>query len=236
MKYPGPLRQGILIRRYKRFLADVRLDSGEELTAHCANPGSMLGCAVPGWPVLVSESPNPARKLKHTLESVHNGACWIGVNPALANAVAEEGIRAGAVPELAGYRGLVREARHGESTRFDFLLTRGSERCFVEVKSVTMVGADGLSAFPDAVTARGVKHIRELLAAKAAGDRAVLLFVVQRSDGLMGFRAAAEIDPLYAATLASARAGGLEAYAHWAEVDAQGIALTGTRLPWPPAS
>jgi sugar fermentation stimulation protein A len=232
MEFPRPLIPGILLRRYKRFLADVRLDSGEELIIHCPNPGRMLGCAQAGFRVLLSESPSVTRRLKHTLELVHNGACWIGVNPALANAVAEEGIRAGIVPELAGYSGLAREVRHGETTRFDFLLTRGGEKCFVEVKSVTLVGADGLSAFPDAVTARGVKHIRELLAAKAEGDRAVLLFVVQRADGLAGFRAAAEIDPLYAETLALARAHGLEAYAHWAETGPEGITLKGVRLPF----
>ncbi|MDB5050613.1 MAG: sfsA [Fibrobacteres bacterium] len=231
MDFPRPLIPGTLLRRYKRFLADVRLDSGGESTIHCPNPGRMLGCAQPGMRVLISESPNASRKLKHTLELVHNGACWIGVNPSFANAVAEEGIRAGVVPELAGYSGLAREVRHGETTRFDFLLTRGQEKCFVEVKSVTLVGPDGMSAFPDAVTVRGVKHIRELLAAKAEGDRAVLLFVVQRPDGLLGFRAAGEIDPLYAETLRAARTKGLEVYAHWAETGPNGITLTDVRLP-----
>jgi sugar fermentation stimulation protein A len=237
MKFAGPLQPGTLLRRYKRFLADVRLDSGAELTVHCANPGSMLGCAEPGWRVLVSDSLSLTRKLRHTLELVHNGVCWIGVNPSLANAVAEEGLRAGVVPELAGYPRIAREVRHGESTRFDFLLSRGAEggeggeKCFVEVKSATLVGADGLSAFPDAKTLRGVKHIRELLAAREAGDRAVLLFVVQRSDGLAGFRAAAEVDPLYAQTLREAIGSGLEAYVHAADVDPSGITLTSRRLP-----
>lgn len=231
MKYPLPLRQGILLRRYKRFLADVRLESGEELTVHCANPGSMTGCAEPGWPVLISDSGSLTRKLRHSLEQIHNGECWIGVNPVLANAVAAEGILAGTVPELSGYDRLEREVRFGQSTRFDFLLTRGTEKCFVEVKSVTLVGEDRLSAFPDAVTARGVKHIRGLLAAREAGARAVLLFVVQRGDGLSGFRAAAEIDPLYARTLRAAHAEGLEILAHEAEVLATGITLTSRKLP-----
>jgi sugar fermentation stimulation protein A len=231
MKYPLPLRPGILLRRYKRFLADVRLESGEELTVHCANPGSMTGCAEPGWQVRISDSGSLTRKLRHTLEQVHNGECWIGVNPVLANAVAGEGILAGAVPGLAGYDRLEREVRYGESTRFDFLLTRGPEKCFVEVKSVTLVGKDRLSAFPDAVTARGVKHIRELLAAREAGYRAALLFVVQRGDGLAGFRAAAEIDPLYALTLRAAQAAGLEILAYAAEVLETGITLTSRELP-----
>ena len=231
MNYASPLRPGILLRRYKRFLADVRLDSGEELTVHCANPGSMTGCAEPDWPVLISDSGSLTRKLRHTLEQVHNGECWIGVNPVLANAVAAEGILAGAVPELAGYDRLEREIRFGESTRFDFLLTRGPEKCLVEVKSVTLVGKDRLSAFPDAVTARGVKHIRELLAARDAGYRAVLLFVVQRGDGLDGFRAAEEIDPLYARTLRSAHEAGLEILVHEAHVAATGITLTSRKPP-----
>lgn len=231
MKFPRPLQSGILIRRYKRFLADVRLDSGEALTVHCANPGAMLGCSEPGWRVLISESPNPGRKLTHTLELIHNGTCWIGINPTLANAVAEEGIRAGRVPELNGYDTLAREVRHGVATRFDFLLTRGGGKCLVEVKSATLVGADGLSAFPDAATVRGVKHILGLLAAKDEGYRAVLLFVVQRSDGTAGFRAAGEIDPLYAETLRLGLARGLEVYAHRAEVDPEGIVLTDQRLP-----
>jgi sugar fermentation stimulation protein A len=231
LEYPHPLRKGILIRRYKRFLADVRWDEGGEETVHCANPGSMKGCAEPGWKILASASPNPDRKLRHTLESVHNGACWIGVNPALANAVAEEGLRAGAVPELAGYPVIEREVRFGEGTRFDFRLSRGGARCFVEVKSVTLLGEDGFSAFPDAPTARGVKHLRELLQAKAEGHRAALLFVVQRSDGLRGFRAASEIDPAYAAALRAAHDAGLEIYAHWAEVTREGVTLTPTRLP-----
>jgi sugar fermentation stimulation protein A len=232
VRFARPLRQGILIKRYKRFLADVRLDTGEELTIHCPNPGSMLGCAHPGWKVMVSESLRDTRKLKHTLELVHNGTCWIGVNPSLANAVAEEGIRSGMVPGLSGFTGIAREVRHGSDTRFDFLLTLGEEKCWLEVKSVTLVGADGLSAFPDAVTARGLKHIRELLAAKEAGDRAALLFVVQRSDGLTGFRAAAEIDPAYADALEAAHGKGLEVYAHWADADPSGVVLTGSALPF----
>jgi sugar fermentation stimulation protein A len=231
MKYPLPLRPGILLRRYKRFLADVRLESGEEMTVHCANPGSMTGCAEPGWRVLISDSGSLTRKLRHSLEQVHNGVCWIGVNPVLANAVAEEGIRSGAVPELAGYDRIDREVRFGESTRFDFLLSGGPGRCFVEVKSVTLVGEDRLSAFPDAVTARGVKHIRELLAARKAGARAVLLFVVQRADGLSGFRAAAEIDPLYAQTLLHAHGEGLEILAYEAEILPTGITLTSRKVP-----
>jgi sugar fermentation stimulation protein A len=180
---------------------------------------------------MVSESGNPSRKLPHTLEMIHNGACWIGVNPALANAVAAEGLREGKIPELAGYPGVRREAAWGDGTRFDFLLSGGLAPCYVEVKSVTLATGDGCSAFPDAITARGARHIRELLAVRAAGHRAVLLFVVQRSDGRKGFRPASEIDPVYAEALRQAHAAGLEVYAHLAEVSPRGIALTGERLP-----
>jgi sugar fermentation stimulation protein A len=231
MDFPTPLIPCILLRRYKRFLADVRFASGEETTVHCPNPGAMLGCAGKGWQARVSESFNPKRKLRFTLEMVHDGRGWIGVNPGLANAVAEEGLRAGAVPKLAGYPLIRREARFGEATRFDFLLSRGSERCYVEVKSVTLVGVDGLSAFPDAATARGLRHLRELGAARKLGFRTVLLFVVQRGDGLKGFRCAHEIDPAYASAFVEEVRDGLEVFAHWAEVGPRGIRLTEVLLP-----
>ena len=234
MRFVSPLLPCTLLRRYKRFLADVRFDSGEEAVVHCPNPGSMRGCATPGWRALVSDSGNPARKLRHTLEMVHDGRNWIGVNPAFANAIAAEGIAAGIVPELAGYAGLRREAAWGEGTRFDFLLSGTAGECYVEVKSVTLVMEDGCSAFPDAVTARGARHIRELLAARAAGHRAALLFVVQRPDGPKGFRAASEIDPVYAEALRQAHAAGLEVYAQLADVRPDGIKLTAHRLPFFP--
>jgi sugar fermentation stimulation protein A len=231
MDFPSPLIPCTFLRRYKRFLADVRFASGREATVHCANPGSMTGCATPGWDAMVSESGNPARKLPYTLELIHNGACWIGVNPALANTVAAEGMKEGKVPELSGFTELRREAAWGDGTRFDFLLSGRQGACYVEVKSVTLATGDGCCAFPDAITARGARHIRELLAARAAGHRAVLLFVVQRSDGRKGFRAAAGIDPVYAEALRQAHAAGLEVYAHLAEVSPQSITLTPERLP-----
>jgi sugar fermentation stimulation protein A len=234
MEFAQPLLPCTLLRRYKRFLADVRFASGREATVHCANPGSMSGCATPGWAAMISESGNPARKLPYTLEMVHNGHGWIGVNPVRANAIAAEGLAEGKVPELAGFPSLKREAAWGEATRFDFLLSGPAGRCSVEVKSVTLRTEDGFSAFPDAVTVRGARHIRELLAARAAGHRAVLLFVVQRSDGRRGFRAAAVIDPVYAETLRQAHAAGLEVYAHLAGVSPEGISLTSERLPFFP--
>ena len=232
MDFESPLLPGVLLRRYKRFLADVRFDSGEERVVHCPNPGRMIGCAVPGWRILASDSGNPKRKLRHTLELIHDGRGWIGVNPGFANDIAEEGLRAGVVPGLAGYPGIRREAAWGKDTRFDFLLSGPEGTCFVEVKSVTLATADGCSAFPDAVSDRGTRHIRELLAARAAGHRAALLFVVQRGDGLRGFRAADEIDPVYGEALRQAHAAGLEIYAHLADVEPSGIRLTSRELAY----
>lgn len=232
MLFPASLIPGVLVKRYKRFLADVELQDGTVITAHCPNPGAMTGYAAPGLRVLLSRSANPARKLAHTWELVHNGACWIGVNTGLANAVVEEGLRKGALPGLAGYGEIRREAAYGTSSRVDFLLQGPAGRCYLEVKSVTMVAADGCYAFPDAVTERGLKHLRELSAMAEAGHRAVLLFLIQRRDGRAGvFRAAAEIDPAYARGLEEAAARGVEILPCLAEVGETGISLAGP-LPW----
>jgi len=209
--FEPPLQEGVLIKRYKRFLADIELD-GEIVTAHCPNPGAMTGCAEPGWQVAVSKSTNPKRKLPYTLEMVHNGQSWIGVNTQRANLIVEEALLAGLIPELRGYR-WQREVRYGEKSRIDFLLRslpeRGTESlCYLEVKSVTLL-KEGQYQFPDSVTLRGQKHLLELQKVVADGQRAVLLFVVQRQDG-DGFSAAAEIDPVYAKLLKESRKLGVE--------------------------
>ncbi len=225
MRFPAPLIPAVLVRRYKRFLADVRLPDGSVLTAHCPNPGAMAGCAEPGFPARLSRSPNPRRKLAHTLELVHNGACWIGVNPALANAVVAEALAEGRIPSLAGFGGTRREAAFGRNSRCDFLLSGPRGRLYLEVKSVTLVGRDGLYAFPDAVTARGLKHMRDLAEAVRAGHRAAVLFLIQRGDGGPGFRAAGEIDPAYARGLAEAVRAGVEVLPYQTTVCEDGITL-----------
>ena len=213
---------GRLIRRYKRFLADVELADGSVLTAHCPNSGSMLGCAGDGWPVQLSISDNQNRKYPHPLEMVHNGSCWIGINTQRANPVVDEAIRDGLIEELRGFDELKREVKLGESSRIDFRMDTGSRRTWIEVKNVTMVDDEERFAFPDAVTNRGAKHLRELASAVAAGDRAVMLYLIQRSDG-RGFTTADDIDPTYGEELRRAVAHGVEVLAYRADVGPEEI-------------
>jgi len=218
-----PLIFGTLIRRYKRFLADVELDDGTVLTAHCPNTGRMTTCAEPGWRVALSDSQNPKRKHRYTWELVHNEECWICVNTGRANGMAFEAVSNGIIPELAGYAEILREQKFGNS-RFDLLLQNGAKRCYVEVKNVTLLAEDGCYAFPDAVTERGRKHLIELIDVVKAGHRAAMLYVIPRSDGA-AFRAAGEIDPAYADALQAAIAAGVEVYAWRADITPEGIRL-----------
>ncbi len=206
-----------LIRRYKRFLADVEVDDGEILTVHCPNSGSMLGCAGDGWPVRLSTSDNPNRKYPHTLEMVHNGICWIGINTQRANSVVEEAIRGGLIDELQGFDELRCEVKLGEKSRIDFAMDSAVGRTWIEVKNVTLVDNGGRYAFPDAVTSRGAKHLRELVTAVEAGDRAVMFYLIQRSDG-QGFTTADDIDPTYGKELRRAVDAGVEVLAYRADV------------------
>lgn len=218
-----PLIFGTLVRRYKRFLADVELADGTVVTAHCPNTGRMTTCAEPGWQVALSDSRNPKRKHRYTWELVHNGACWICINTGRANEMAYEAVSNGIIPELAGYTEVLREQPFG-SSRFDLLLRNADRLCYVEVKNVTLLADDGCCAFPDAVTERGRKHLLELIHVVEAGHRAAMLFVVPRTDGA-AFRAAHEIDPAYADALAAAVASGVEVVAWQAAVAAEQIQL-----------
>lgn len=226
MKFDPPLQNATLLARYKRFLADVRLDTGEIITVHCPNTGSMKNCVVPETPCWYSLSDNPKRKLPGTLEiTTTPGGYRAGVNTARPNRLVQEAIEAGAVPELAGYPELRSEVRYGgENSRIDLLLGDGERRCYVEVKNVTLEHGDGLVRFPDAVTARGTRHLRELAAMAADGHRAVLFFCVQHS-GAERAAAAADIDPLYAETLGRALAAGVEVLAYRCRLAADEIAL-----------
>jgi sugar fermentation stimulation protein A len=218
-----PVIFGTLIKRYKRFLADVELEDGTVITVHCPNTGRMTTCAEPGWRVALSDSENPKRKYRYTWELVHNGNCWICVNTGRANQMAYEAVSKGWIPALSGYSEVIREQKFGTS-RFDLLLKSGNDLCYVEVKSVTLLTDDGCYAFPDAVTERGRKHLNELVDVVKAGHRAAMLFVISRSDGTT-FRAAHEIDPQYAEALDAALAGGVEAHAWRAAVSPEEIAL-----------
>lgn len=218
-----PVIFGTLIKRYKRFLADVELEDGSVITVYCPNTGRMTTCAEPGWRVALSDSNNPKRKYRHTWELVHNGDCWICVNTGRANEMAFEAVSNSVIPELAGYEEVLREQTFGNS-RFDLLLKTGDDLCYVEVKNVTLLADDGCYAFPDAVTERGRKHLNELVEVVKAGHRAAMLFVIPRSDGTT-FRAAHEIDPKYADALQAAAAGGVELHAWQAAVAPAGLRL-----------
>ena len=203
----SPLTGGTLIKRYKRFLADVRLEGGRKVTAFCPNSGSMMGLKDPGTPVLLSASDNPERKTRWTLEAVKPGRVWVGVNTHLTNTLAARAIGMGLLDgsPLTGFRVARAEVTHGDS-RLDFLLsrkkTRDKEKCYLEVKSVTLK-IDGKAMFPDAVTTRGAKHMRELEGIAGKGTRAAVLFLVQRAD-CSCFAPAAHIDPAYAKSLRDA--------------------------------
>jgi len=216
MKFAEPLVEGRLIRRYKRFLADVRLPGGEEVTAHCPNTGSMLGCQPDNARVWLSRSDNPKRKLKYTWELVETTpAVFACVNTARPNAQAREAIEAGRVPELAGYTECRAEVRYGEEkSRIDLLLSSHPEQpdAWVEVKNVTLA-EDSNGYFPDAVTERGQKHLRELMAQAQKGDRAVLFFVVNHT-GIEVVRPADHIDARYGELLRQAKAAGVEVLAY----------------------
>ena len=228
MKLPSPLIPGRLVRRYKRFLADVELADGRVVTAHCANSGSMLGNKEPGSPVLLSTSSNPKRTLPYTWELVEVNGHWVGINTSLPNRLAREGIESGVVKELQGYDTIRGEVAYGTNSRVDLLLTGASGRCYVEVKNVTLADG-GRALFPDAVTERGQKHLRELQQVVAAGDRGVIFFVVQRGDGLSVSPADA-IDPEYGRLLRQAVDNGVEALAYRALVTPGEIRIA-ERLP-----
>ncbi|GAA5444034.1 sugar fermentation stimulation protein A [Microbulbifer sp. NBRC 101763] len=225
MKFTPSLQKATLLRRYKRFLADVESSEGEVFTIHCPNTGSMKNCWVEGGACWYSDSGNPKRKYRHTLEitTTPDGAL-AGVNTGRSNALVEEAIRSGVIGELQGYESLRREVRYGdENSRIDFLLSGDQGDCYVEVKNVTL--ADGERGyFPDAVSARGAKHLRELQKLAEDGVRAVLFYCVQHS-GIESVEAAREIDPAYADALDSAVSAGVQVLAYKAQLGASEIVL-----------
>lgn len=226
-----------LIRRYKRFLADVRLPNGEVLTLHCPNTGSMKNCLVVDAPCWYSTSDNLKRKYPHTLEVVTApGGYLAGINTGRANELVEQAITAGAIKELQGYKALARERPYGdEQSRIDFLLSEkagDSRNCYVEVKNVTLMEADGQGLFPDAVSERGSKHLRELMAMVQQGHRALLLFCVQHT-GIRWVEPADSIDPVYGQLLRQAVGAGVEVAAYAASIaPKQGLIQLRTALPF----
>ena len=231
MRFTEPLIPATLIKRYKRFLADVVLASGEAITAHVANPGAMIGLAAPGSRVWLSKSAKPTRKLPYSWELVEvdlgAGLELIGINTAHPNLLVAEAIAAGAVPELAGYATTRREVKYGRNSRVDFLLEGPNHPpCYVEVKNVHLMRKPGLAEFPDSVTARGAKHLDELAAATAGGARAVMLFLIQIGSASR-FALARDIDPAYGAAFDRARAAGVETVAYRCIIEHAAIALAG---------
>ncbi|MBE0599441.1 MAG: DNA/RNA nuclease SfsA [Desulfuromonadales bacterium] len=210
MKLPAPLVEGKLVRRYQRFLADIELPDGRVVIAHTPNTGSMLQCAVAGHPVLISRADNPARKLDWTLELILVNGHWVDTHTHRTNRVVEEALRAGEIAGLAGYQ-VIAEQRFGTS-RLDFLLQKGEEKVYLEVKNVTLTDGGAVACFPDAVTERGRRHLHELLDAVRQGDRAVIFFLVQRGEAA-AFSPADQIDPAYGRTLREVAAQGVEVIA-----------------------
>ncbi len=215
MHFSEPLNQGILIKRYKRFLADIALPDGSKITVHCPNSGSMRTCSEPGSPVCYSRSDNPKRKYPHTLELVHNGKTWIGVNTSRTNRIVAEAIENKQIKELNQFESLRREVKTSADSRLDLLLEGGEKQTYIEVKNCSLA-ENGRALFPDAVTARGTKHLKELARLVNRGHRGVIFFLVQRLD-CNCFSPAAAIDPVYAATLAEVQLKGVEILAYQAQ-------------------
>ncbi|NOQ52316.1 MAG: DNA/RNA nuclease SfsA [Desulfuromonadaceae bacterium] len=211
MKLPTPLFEGVLVRRYKRFFADVELADGSVVTAHTPNTGSMKQCAVPGFRVLISRADDPKRKLKFTLELIRVGEHWVDTHTQRTNRLVAEALRNGWIEGLCGYE-VTPEYKIGDS-RIDFFLEKGGEQILLEVKNVTLCCAEAVACFPDAVTIRGRKHLRELLAAKQQGCRAVIFYLVQRAEAT-SFTPADAIDPEYGRLLRDVVDGGVEALAY----------------------
>jgi sugar fermentation stimulation protein A len=229
MRFPSPLKSGRLIQRYKRFLADVALDSGETITANCPNTGSMLGLTAPGSRVWLSLSDNPARKYAHTWEMIEAdlgaGPSLVGINSGHPNRLAAEAIAEKRIKALTGYASLRREVRYGENSRVDILLEdERNGRCYVEVKNVHLMREAGLAEFPDCPTERGAKHLRELAAMAKDGHRAVMLFLIQRTDAKR-FTLASDLDAAYAEAFRLATAAGVEALAFRCRLSEAEIAL-----------
>jgi sugar fermentation stimulation protein A len=231
MDFPQPLVRGRLIQRYKRFLADVVLDDGTELTAHVPNPGAMLGLNMPGLGVWLSRSADPKRKLPYTLELVEADGGLVGINTMHPNRLVAEALAADAIPELTGYSSHRREVKYGKNSRVDFLLeAQGREPCWLEIKNCHLRREGTLAEFPDCVAARSLKHLHELVAMTREGHRAVALFIVQRTD-CDAFAACHDLDPAFARGLGEAADAGLEVVIYGCDMTRDAIRV-GRRLPW----
>lgn len=228
MNLPPVRQDGTLIKRYKRFLADIALDNGEILTVHCPNSGSMRGCSSPGSPVLLSKADNPKRKYAWTLEMVQNNGVWIGINTGITNKIVHEALKNGTITDFGSIHVIRPEIKVSDKSRLDFLLETDNGPVYLEVKNCSLAEG-GMALFPDAVTARGTKHLQELHQLRQEGFGAAVLFCVQRVDAKC-FAPAVEIDPLYAQTLQQVAANGVQVLAWQAQLEPDQIRIT-TKLP-----
>ncbi len=228
MEFSKKLIHGTLIKRYKRFLADIKLDDGTEVTAHCTNSGSMKSCLEDGAEVYLTPVDDPKRKTKFTWEMIKINGDWVGINTGNPNKLAFEALVNNKIPELAGYTKVQREVKFGDS-RFDVYAENEAEKCFIEVKNVSLKMGK-YARFPDAVTTRGQKHLRTLMEVKSQGMRAVMLYIIQRSDVEI-FAPASEIDPDYASALKAAVKAGVEVIPMQVKVTPEKIELS-KKLPF----
>ena len=228
MQFNQELQPGILIKRYKRFLADIELADKKVLTVHCPNTGSMLGCSEPGSQVMISRSDNPGRKYPHTLEIVQAGSAWVGVNTSRTNKLVREALEKQVVKEFGRLDSIAQEVKTSAHTRLDFLLEREGTRIYMEVKNCSLA-ENRAAMFPDAITARGTKHLHELAALKKQGHMAAVFFCVQRGDADY-FMPAHHIDPVYAETLVNVASEGVMVLAYQADVNPREIAIA-RKLP-----
>ncbi|MBN1850155.1 MAG: DNA/RNA nuclease SfsA [Deltaproteobacteria bacterium] len=223
------LIRGTLLKRYKRFLADIRLKNGHVVTAHCPNSGSMLGCSEPGRPVFLSKHNHPKRRLKYTWEMIEMPRSMVGINTLIPNRLVKQAILQNQIQEFSGYDNLRSEVVYGQRSRVDLLLEKQGQRCFVEIKNCTLM--EGRTAlFPDAVTSRGLRHLKELQREVRSGHRAVMFYLIQRMDAKI-FKPAHHIDPDYGEALEQAAGNGVEIMVYDVQIDLQGICLR-DRVPF----
>ena len=222
MRFQTPLISAVLLKRYKRFLADVRLEDGQEVTAHCPNPGSMMGMSDAGLKVWVEPNDDPKKKLKYGLRLIEQDGAMIVVDTGIANKVVKEALLAGLVPDLSG--DIRSEVPYGDNSRVDFLVEKNGQKTWVEVKSVTLSRQAGLAEFPDSKTVRGAKHLGELAKRVQLGDRAVMLYLISRDD-CDRFAPAADIDPQYGVAETAAKDAGVEILVLYAQITPQGVTL-----------
>lgn len=224
MKFPAPIQKGRLIKRYKRFLADIDI-SGDMITAHCANPGSMMGVKEEGAIVWVTKAKNPNRKLGFDWQVIEVDSAQVCINTSTANAVVAHALEVGHIPELTGYEQVRREVKYGKNSRIDILLESSMRPpCYVEIKNVTLSRQPSLAEFPDSPTARGTKHLAELSTMVDAGNRAVMLYLINRTDS-QAFKLARDIDPVYAEAFDQAHMAGVEMLAYGCEISQSGITI-----------